>query len=178
MLRERSMGNHCFCMSLLYRKAREIAKIWKKKNIHYSLLKVTSKSTNQLFMFKYLILLTSLLLITSCSDATPPSNSTSGEVKATMIDAPTYGSGNHTIEYFADFQCPACIRFSHTFLPILEEFAASGKLIMVYKQFPLTGPHKNAYRDSIAALCSAEQGQYLPYKKALIALEESKFPTK
>ncbi len=95
-----------------------------------------------------------------------------------MIDAPTYGSGNHMIEYFADFQCPACIRFSQTFLPILEEFAASGKLIMVYKQFPLTGPHKNAYRDSIAALCSAEQGQYLPYKKALIALEESKFPTK
>ncbi len=91
-----------------------------------------------------------------------------------MIDAPTYGSGNHTIEYFGDFQCPACIRFSHAFLPILEEFASSGKLIIVYKQFPLVSMHKNAYRDSIAALCSAEQGQYLPYKKALIALEEAK----
>ena len=91
-----------------------------------------------------------------------------------MIDAPTSGSGNHTIEYFGDFQCPACIRFSHTLLPILEEFAASGKLTIIYKQFPLTNIHKNAYRDSIAALCVAEQGQYMPYKKALIALEEAK----
>ena len=91
-----------------------------------------------------------------------------------MIDAPTYGSGKHTIEYFGDFQCPACIRFSHTFLPILEEFSGSGKLIIIYKQFPLTSIHKNAYRDSIAALCGAEQGKYMSYKKSLIALEETK----
>ncbi len=126
-------------------------------------------------MLKYIIVLVSFFLLASCSTVSAPSGKTSSwGVQATMIDAPTYGSGNHTVEYFADFQCSACIRFSHTFLPILEEFAASGKLIIVYKQFPLTTPHKNAYRDSIAALCSAEQGQYIPYKKVLIALEETK----
>ena len=128
-------------------------------------------------MSKILILLVSTLLVVSCSIATAPSNtSTSSWAVDTskMIDAPMYGSGKHTIEYFGDFQCPACIRFSHTFLPILEEFAWSGKLVIIYKQFPLIIPHKNAYRDSIAALCSAEQGKYMSYKKSLIALEESK----
>ena len=77
------------------------------------------------YMSKILILILSTLLIVSCSVATAPSNSSnSGAVNSTkMIDAPTYGSGKHTIEYFGDFQCPACIRFSHSFLPILEEFA-------------------------------------------------------
>lgn len=124
-------------------------------------------------MFRILIFILSTALIASCSVATAPSNS--GEVKsAKMIDAPQFGSGNHTIEYFGDFQCPACIRFSHALLPILEEFAGSGKLVIIYKQFPLTSIHKNAYRDSIAALCSAEQGKYMFYKKSLIALEEAK----
>lgn len=34
--------------------------------------------------------------------------------------------------------------------------------------------HKNAERDAIAALCAAEQGNYIPYKKALYAMEDAK----
>lgn len=59
-------------------------------------------------------------------------------------------------------------------MPILEEHAASGRLVITYKQFPLTTIHKNAYRDSLAALCADEQGKYMEYKKALYALEEGK----
>lgn len=92
-----------------------------------------------------------------------------------LIDSPTYGSGMHQIEYYADFQCPACINFSHTFLPVLEEFAAAGKATITYKQFPLTRIHKNAYRDSVAFYCAVEQkGNFMGYKKALYALEEKK----
>ncbi len=34
--------------------------------------------------------------------------------------------------------------------------------------------HKNARGDAIAALCSAEQGKYMEYKKALYSLEKTK----
>ena len=60
------------------------------------------------------------------------------------------------VEIFADFQCPACIVFSENIQPIFEEYAASGKLTIEFRQFPLT-MHKNAMGDALAALCSAEQ---------------------
>ncbi len=75
---------------------------------------------------------------------------------------------------FADFQCPACIRFSQSIAPIFEEYAKNGYLTITYKQYPLTTIHKNAERDSLAALCVTEQGKYLDYKKPLYSLEESK----
>lgn len=75
---------------------------------------------------------------------------------------------------FADFQCPACISFSKTIGPIFEEYAKNGKLTIIYKQYPLTSIHRNAERDAIAALCAAEQGYYMEYKKNLYALEEGK----
>lgn len=104
-----------------------------------------------------------------------PNQNASGATVGIVIDAPTYGSGAHQIEYYADFQCPGCINFSHTFLPILEEFAAAGKATITYKQFPLTRIHKNAYRDSLAFYCAVEQnGKFMDYKKALYALEEKK----
>lgn len=78
------------------------------------------------------------------------------------------------VTLFADFECPACIRFAHSVMPILESYAASGRLLIIYKQYPLTTIHKNAYRDSLAALCANEQGKYQEYKKELYALEEEK----
>lgn len=90
------------------------------------------------------------------------------------VPSPTYGTGKHAITIYADFQCPACIAFSHSVGGLLESYAASGKVMITYKQFPLTQIHKNAYRDSIAGLCAAEQGKYMEYKKTLYSLEEQK----
>ncbi len=128
---------------------------------------------------KYLLslsLISSLVFLASCTSSETPGKGTtaSGGTQGKIVAAPAYGSGNHQIEYYADFQCPACIRFSHTLLPILEEFAASGKVMITYKQFPLTQIHKNAYRDSLAAYCAEEQGKFMEYKKELYALEEQK----
>jgi protein-disulfide isomerase len=91
-----------------------------------------------------------------------------------MIPSPSYGSGIHEITLWADFQCPACQAFNQRISPIFEEYANKGLLRLTFKQFPLTNIHPNAERDALAALCSAEQGKYMEYKKALYTLEQGK----
>ena len=94
------------------------------------------------------------------------------------IPSPSYGSGKHTITIFADFQCPACINFDSGLANLFDSYAAGGMTTIVYKQFPLTSIHKNAYRDAIAALCAAEQRDYVKVKKALYAMEAKKAGSK
>ncbi|MBC7503806.1 thioredoxin domain-containing protein [Candidatus Gracilibacteria bacterium] len=123
-----------------------------------------------------IIVIASLLFLASCVSTQAPTGntppiSTGAEVRT--IATPTIGSGRTQVEIFADFQCPACISFNETIQPIFEEYAASGRLMITYRQFPLS-MHKNAKLDAIAALCSAEQGKYLDYKKALYAMEKAK----
>jgi protein-disulfide isomerase len=89
------------------------------------------------------------------------------------VATPTYGSGKMQVEIFADFQCPACIAYNDSIMPLFEEYAASGKLTIVYRQFPLQ-MHKNAKWDAFAALCSAELGGYMDYKKSLYMMEKEK----
>jgi protein-disulfide isomerase len=95
-------------------------------------------------MKKLLFIVPVLFLLASCTNSTPskPTSSnntvqsastvnnvtTNAPVASTpkenrTIPTPSYGSGNHTIEIFADFQCPACQGFSKTLEPILKEYA-------------------------------------------------------
>lgn len=39
------------------------------------------------------------------------------------VPTPSYGSGKHTLEIFADFQCPACQNFSKTLEPLFKSYA-------------------------------------------------------
>jgi protein-disulfide isomerase len=128
-------------------------------------------------MQKFILLMFALLTLASCTMSPPPSTS-SGETtpvtkESKTIPTPTYGSGKKVVTVFADFQCPACINFSHGIGQILESYAGSGKLQIEYRQFPLQ-MHKNAKRDALAALCGAEQGKYMDYKKSLYDMEERK----
>ncbi len=126
-------------------------------------------------MQKIALSLTLLLLLSACN--TPNTVNTTGTTVSSetrTVQTPTQGSGKHTIEMFTDFQCPACINFSKAIAPIIEWYADKGLILIKYRQFPLVQIHKNAYRDSMAALCGAEQGKYIEYKTALYAMEESK----
>ena len=114
-----------------------------------------------------------VLLISSCSMTSRDTSQSAVSGESRTVATPVIGSGKHMIQIFADFQCPACIHFSKTIAPIIEEYAASGKIQIEYRQYPLQ-MHKNAYRDAIAALCAAEQGKYVDFKKALYTLEEGK----
>ncbi len=88
----------------------------------------------------------SLLLLASCTSPTnspTPTDVVSTGTGVRTVATPTYGSGKTQVEIFADFQCPACIAFNESIQPIFEEYAASGRLTITYRQFPLT-MHKNA----------------------------------
>lgn len=144
-------------------------------------------------MKKLLFILPVLLLLVSCTNSTPPKSSSTDNVQASSVNTnsiesssiasipkenrtiptPSYGSGNHTLEIFADFQCPACQNFSKTLEPIFKNYADKWQLIIQYRQFPLN-MHKNALRDAMVALCGAEQWKYMETKTALYALETSK----
>ncbi len=139
-------------------------------------------------MRSLIISLSLVLFLSSCTVGNSSTGSTvSGEIVRSLISpdeynvalqkeipSPSYGSGKTIVTIYADFQCPACINFSKSLAPIFDSYALAGKATIVYKQFPLTSIHKNAYRDAIAALCSAEQGKYTEAKKALYTLEEER----
>lgn len=135
------------------------------------------------------LLLCSSLIFASCT-YTPSKNDTKNTSTNTTVNtststspalrtpSPTYGSGKHELVVFADFQCPACIASSKSIMPVFENYAKNGYLHITYKQFPLTGMHKNAERDALAALCVASQWKgentYMEYKKALYNMEDAK----
>ncbi len=126
-----------------------------------------------------IFILIGLLFLSACTGTTTNTSNTqtgatSGTAENRTVATPTFGSGKTQVEIFADFQCPACIVFSENIGPIFEEYAASGKLTITYRQYPLTQIHKNAMWDAIAALCSAEQGKYMDYKKGLYTMEKGK----
>ncbi len=69
------------------------------------------------------------------------------------IDAPVI------LEEFSDFQCPFCSRFSEETLPtLLQDKIATGEVVLLYYDFPLTNIHPQAMAAHNAARCAGEQG--------------------
>lgn len=62
-----------------------------------------------------------------------------------------------TIVEFSDYECPFCARFfQNTYPQILSEYIDTGKVKLVFRDFPLSF-HRNARPASIAAECVREQ---------------------
>ncbi len=67
---------------------------------------------------------------------------------------------------FSDFQCPFCTKWhNETYLPLMEEYPDQIKL--VYRNFPLTSIHPDAYLSAEAAMCAGDQDRYWDYHEAL-----------
>ena len=65
-----------------------------------------------------------------------------------------------TIIEYSDFECPFCGRFFEQTLPQIEEnYIDTGKVKLIYRDFPL-GFHANAQKAAEAAECAGEQGKY------------------
>lgn len=65
-----------------------------------------------------------------------------------------------TIIEFSDYECPFCQRYYlTTYQQIKEEYVDTGKVNIVFRDFPLNF-HPNAQKAAEAAECAGEQGKY------------------
>jgi protein-disulfide isomerase len=71
-----------------------------------------------------------------------------------------------TILEWGDYQCTFCYRFHDTTLSILEEdYIQTGKVNLVFKDFPLNGP--DSVLAAEASYCAQDQGKYWQYHDEL-----------
>jgi protein-disulfide isomerase len=89
---------------------------------------------------------------------------TRGSVTANVDvgNAPARGSQDApvTIVEFSDYECPFCGRFFRETLPALQtEYIDSGRVRLVYRDFPLNS-HRHAQKAAEAAKCADGQGHY------------------
>lgn len=72
-----------------------------------------------------------------------------------------------TIQVFSDFECPACKLFHEHTLPLLRrDFVATGKVFLVYREFPLP-QHQYSREAASYAVAAARFGLYRPVADAL-----------
>ena len=82
--------------------------------------------------------------------------------------SPIMGESNApiTILEWGDYQCTFCYKFHQNTLNILKEnFIDSGKVNLVFKDFPLNGP--DSLLAAEAAYCAEDQGKYWQYHDEL-----------
>jgi protein-disulfide isomerase len=78
-------------------------------------------------------------------------------------DDPVKGDRKATVVLveFSDFQCSYCARFVRETLPEIErDYIKTGKLKYVFRDFPITSAHKDAFKAALAAGCALDQGKY------------------
>lgn len=84
------------------------------------------------------------------------------DMKKLMDDDSVKGDKNApvTIVEWSDFECPFCGRFYQQTLPsITEKYIKTGKVKLVYRDFPLEF-HAQAQKAAEAAECAGEQNKY------------------
>jgi protein-disulfide isomerase len=72
-----------------------------------------------------------------------------------------------TVQVFSDYECPSCKLFHDTTLPTLvHDYVASGKVYLVYRDFPLP-MHRYSREAANFACAAARLGLYQPVADAL-----------
>ena len=75
-----------------------------------------------------------------------------------------------TLIEFSDYQSPFCARHVRQTLPQIEkDYIATGKIKYVFRDFPLTSIHKQAFKAAEAANCAGAQGKYWGMHDRLLA---------
>ena len=81
---------------------------------------------------------------------------------------------------FSDYQCPGCRHFALEVEPHLHrEFVDSGKVQLIYYDYPLSEIHRWAFLASRAGRCAEDQNKFWPYHDKLFATQNDwSFETK
>jgi protein-disulfide isomerase len=89
---------------------------------------------------------------------------------------PSLGSARApvTLIEFSDFQCPFCLRVAPTLKRIRQTYG--DKVRIVWKDFPLTQIHPQAFKAGEAGHCAAEQGKFWEYHDQLFGNQQALMP--
>jgi protein-disulfide isomerase len=132
-----------------------------------------------LFMKKilFLLLVVSMSFLTiSCNKDNRSAWDSQVPTVSKDISSPTFwnGSSKVKLDIYADFECPACIKFEKLIWEeLFDKYAKTNKISITYKNFPLP-IHKNAFRDAMASMCAHAEWKYIEFWKEMYALEDTK----
>src|SRR3989344_2664882 len=104
---------------------------------------------------------------TQLAAAPQPAEDTSPK-QVSVDDDPILGDKNAqvTLIEFSDYECPFCKRhFDQTFTDLKKDYIDTGKVKLVYRDFPLSFHDPMATTEAIAANCAREQGGDAAYFK-------------
>ena len=90
--------------------------------------------------------------------------------------APAMGPEDATVTVveFSDFQCPFCARVMPTLKRVKETYG--DQVQIVWKNFPLTAIHPQAFGAAQAGQCAQEQGMFWEYHDRLFANQQALEP--
>ncbi|MHB1665469.1 MAG: DsbA family protein [bacterium] len=125
-------------------------------------IKSVFKNKNIPLIYTVFIIVCMLFFINiSKASAYTRANLTQTSIKHIVNNQRAQGNpdANITIVLYSDYQCPWCRKFEVLDLPyLITNYVKTGKVYLLYRDFPLTLIHKYAFKAAEYADCSALQG--------------------
>src|SRR3989344_2492517 len=92
----------------------------------------------------------------------PPDQTSSGVIEIQPISASEHVLGNPaaplSVVVYTDLECPFCKTFHATMQQIADIYGKEGKVLWVYRHFPLEQLHPKAPKEAEASECATELG--------------------